>query len=81
LIKFFFRIFLCALLVSRVPGLLVAEATLTANRNEPIVIFIMIDGFPARALEDPRLPMPALRSLAAAGAVATGMVPINPTVI
>jgi predicted AlkP superfamily pyrophosphatase or phosphodiesterase len=48
--------------------------------HKPIVILITIDGFPARALEDPRLPMPMLRSLAAAGAVATGMQPINPTV-
>jgi len=44
------------------------------------VVVITIDGFPARALEDPRLPMPTLRSLAAAGAVSSGMRPINPTV-
>jgi predicted AlkP superfamily pyrophosphatase or phosphodiesterase len=53
---------------------------LTPKTSEPIVIVITIDGFPARALEDPRLPMPMLRSLASAGAVATGMVPVNPTV-
>ena len=44
------------------------------------MVVITIDGFPARALEDPRLPMPTLRSLAAAGAVSSGMRPINPTV-
>lgn len=46
----------------------------------PIVVVITIDGFPARALQDPRLPMPTLRALAADGAVAEGMKPINPTV-
>jgi predicted AlkP superfamily pyrophosphatase or phosphodiesterase len=44
------------------------------------VIVVTIDGFPARALDDPRLPMPTLRALAAQGAQAKGMVPINPTV-
>jgi len=48
--------------------------------SKPIVIVITIDGFPARALEDPRLPMPTLRALAANGAVASSMRPINPTV-
>ena len=47
---------------------------------KPIVVVITIDGFPARALEDPRLPMPTLRALIADGAVSTGMQPINPTV-
>lgn len=41
---------------------------------------ISLDGFPARALQDPMLPMPTLRSLAARGASATAMQPINPTV-
>ncbi len=54
----------------------------TANREtkKPIVILITIDGFPARALNDPRLPMPTLRKLAANGAIAEAMQPINPTV-
>ncbi|WP_263355970.1 alkaline phosphatase family protein [Acidicapsa ligni] len=47
---------------------------------KPIVIVVSIDGFPARALKDPRLPMPVLRSLAASGSAATEMRPINPTV-
>ena len=46
----------------------------------PIVVLITVDGFPARALEDPRLPMPALRALEANGAHAEVMQPINPTV-
>ncbi|HEX5236724.1 MAG TPA: ectonucleotide pyrophosphatase/phosphodiesterase [Silvibacterium sp.] len=46
----------------------------------PIVVLITIDGFPARALNDPRLPMPTLRTLEANGAHADAMQPINPTV-
>ena len=47
---------------------------------KPVVILITLDGFPARALEDPQLPMPHLRALAAAGVAAQSMRPINPTV-
>lgn len=46
----------------------------------PIVVLITIDGFPARALKDPRLPMPTLRMMEANGAHADRMLPINPTV-
>ncbi|QHN02908.1 sulfatase-like hydrolase/transferase [Granulicella sp. WH15] len=53
---------------------------MSASENaKPIVIVISLDGLPARALQDPKLPMPTLRSLAAAGAVADAMQPINPT--
>lgn len=52
----------------------------SAQDSRPIVIVISLDGFPARALQDPRLPMPTLRALAASGAVAHAMRPINPTV-
>jgi predicted AlkP superfamily pyrophosphatase or phosphodiesterase len=52
----------------------------TAATQGPIVVLITIDGFPARALGDPRLPMPTLRSLMADGAYAQAMLPINPTV-
>ena len=41
---------------------------------------ISLDGFPAYALDDPRLPIPTLRKLAREGAAATAMKPINPTV-
>ncbi len=47
--------------------------------SRPIVILVTIDGFPARALHQSP-PMPTLLSLAASGAVAEGMIPINPTV-
>jgi predicted AlkP superfamily pyrophosphatase or phosphodiesterase len=52
----------------------------TAARAGPIVVLITLDGFPARALDDPRLPMPTLRALQAKGAWARTMQPINPTV-
>jgi len=49
-----------------------------AGRNH--VVVISLDGFGGWALDDPYLPVPTLRRLAAAGAVAKGMIPINPTV-
>lgn len=52
----------------------------TAATKGPIVVLITIDGFPARALKDPRLPMPTLRMMEANGAHADAMQPINPTV-
>ena len=69
-------------------GLLVIAILVCAYRRafaqsantRPIVIVVSIDGFPARALKDPRLPMPVLRSLIAAGASAAAMQPVNPTV-
>jgi len=44
------------------------------------VVIISLDGFPGWALDDPHLPVPTLRRLAARGAVARGMRPVNPTV-
>jgi predicted AlkP superfamily pyrophosphatase or phosphodiesterase len=44
------------------------------------VIFISLDGFMSSALDDPFLPIPTLRRLAANGAVAKAMRPVNPTV-
>jgi predicted AlkP superfamily pyrophosphatase or phosphodiesterase len=44
------------------------------------VIIMTLDGFPGWALEDPYLPVPHLRRLAANGALAAGMRPVNPTV-
>jgi predicted AlkP superfamily pyrophosphatase or phosphodiesterase len=58
----------------------VAQVATDTKAEKPLVVVISIDGFPARALQDPRLPMPTLRALAAKGAVATAMQPINPTV-
>jgi predicted AlkP superfamily pyrophosphatase or phosphodiesterase len=44
------------------------------------IVLISLDGFPSWALDDPYLPVPTLRRLAARGAVASGMRPVNPTV-
>ena len=44
------------------------------------MVVISLDGFPAYALEDPRLPIPTLRKLAREGTVAKSMQPVNPTV-
>lgn len=52
----------------------------SASKRGPIVVLITIDGFPARALKDPRLPMPTLRRMIKDGAHADAMIPINPTV-
>ncbi|MEO6966293.1 MAG: alkaline phosphatase family protein [Acidobacteriaceae bacterium] len=52
----------------------------SAATHGPIVVVITLDGFPARALNDPRLPMSTLRMLEANGAHADAMQPINPTV-
>lgn len=52
----------------------------SAANQGPIVVLITIDGFPARALKDPRLPMPTLRTFMAHGAHAEAMLPINPAI-
>jgi predicted AlkP superfamily pyrophosphatase or phosphodiesterase len=52
----------------------------TKTQKHRTVVVISLDGFPAYALDDPRLPIPTLRKLARAGAVATSMRPVNPTV-
>ena len=44
------------------------------------VVLISLDGFGGWALDDPYLPVPTLRRLAAAGAVAKGLRPVDPTV-
>ena len=44
------------------------------------VVIISLDGFPGWALDDPHLPVPTLRRLAAQGVVAKGMTAVNPTV-
>ncbi len=44
------------------------------------VVIITLDGFSGWALDDPYLPVPTLRRLAARGAVAKGMRSVNPTV-
>lgn len=75
-------------LASLVAALLAGSPSLRAQSSNdgsaatqgPIVVLITIDGFPARALHDPKLPMPTLRALIAHGAHAEAMLPINPAI-
>jgi predicted AlkP superfamily pyrophosphatase or phosphodiesterase len=70
-----------ALFVSCIAVTPILEAQTYAQKNEkPVVVVITLDGFPARALKDPRLPMPTLRKLIAQGVAAEAMRPVNPTV-
>jgi predicted AlkP superfamily pyrophosphatase or phosphodiesterase len=46
----------------------------------PLVVMLSIDGLRADALDDPRLPLPALRGLAARGTRARGLLPVFPSV-
>jgi predicted AlkP superfamily pyrophosphatase or phosphodiesterase len=80
LIKSVCRIAQCSLLLTVAISNIIAQPVLDANARKPHVIIITIDGFPARALKDPQLPMPTLHSLISSGAVSSGMLPINPTV-
>jgi predicted AlkP superfamily pyrophosphatase or phosphodiesterase len=48
--------------------------------KDRLVILISLDGFPAYALNDPKIPLPTLRRLAREGASAKALIPINPTV-
>jgi predicted AlkP superfamily pyrophosphatase or phosphodiesterase len=50
------------------------------GKDAPVVVVVSLDGFPAYAFDDPRLPIPTLRKLASEGAIAASMKPINPTV-
>ena len=65
-----------ALAVAAAPGAQQARGADTSNH----VVIITLDGFGGWALDDPYLPVPTLRLLAARGAVAKGMRPVNPTV-
>lgn len=42
------------------------------------VVLISLDGFPAAALDDPRVPAPTLKRLVREGVRASAMVPVNP---
>ena len=64
-------------------GLLFVGAVFTScaeDGNEHYVVIISIDGFPAEALWDDRVPVPTLRALAEEGAWAQAMIPSTPTV-
>jgi predicted AlkP superfamily pyrophosphatase or phosphodiesterase len=71
------RPFLAALFVLQ----FVAHATASAqSEGSNHIVIISLDGFTARALNDPALPLPTLRQLARDGAIAKTMRPVNPTV-
>jgi predicted AlkP superfamily pyrophosphatase or phosphodiesterase len=67
------------LLLTAGPAALSSLAQTPAARDRQVVL-ISLDGFPASALDDPQLPLPTLRRLAASGAIAAAMRPVNPTV-
>ena len=73
----------CLLIVAAAVALAVASVpaaqTPAAGPSRHVVI-ITLDGFGGWALDDPYLPVPTLRALAARGARAKAMRPVNPTV-
>lgn len=71
-----FLVFLLALSAALISTAQPRRAPVPGNH----VVIISLDGFAGWAMEDPRLPVPTLRSLAARGAVAKGMRPVNPSV-
>jgi predicted AlkP superfamily pyrophosphatase or phosphodiesterase len=68
---------ICGLLAIALVMPLFAGAQVKKDR---IVVVVSLDGFPAYALQDPRLPIPTLRKLAREGVAADSMQPVNPTV-
>lgn len=59
---------------------LLAASLLGAAETGPVVVVVSLDGFPAYALEDPKLPIPTLRRLMREGAWANEMSVVNPSV-
>ena len=57
-----------------------AQSKKGRDKKDRVVVIISLDGFPAYALKDPRLPIPTLRRMAREGAIADSMQPVNPTV-
>ncbi len=70
----------CALLLALMPVLDLAAERPQASTAANHVVIMTLDGFGGWALDDPHLPVPTLRWLAARGAVAKGMRPVNPSV-
>jgi predicted AlkP superfamily pyrophosphatase or phosphodiesterase len=74
------RFVVLTLLVALSGGIAVrSQSGLSPDRTAHVVI-ISLDGFPGWALDDPTLSVPNLRALAASGAMAKRLQPINPTV-
>src|SRR5947209_9818635 len=60
-------------------SLLIAAMAARAQSPRGKVVVISLDGFPAYALDDPKLPVPTLRRLMSNG-VHAAMTAVNPTV-
>jgi predicted AlkP superfamily pyrophosphatase or phosphodiesterase len=71
---------LLAVLLCALAATLVVSAQQQPPAGAGRVVIISLDGFAGWALDDPHLPAPTLRALAAKGATAKGMRPVNPTV-
>jgi len=69
----------CAVILGTFSLLIHLDAATKASKDRTVVV-ISLDGFPAYALDDPKLPIPTVRKLVREGAVATSMRPVNPTV-
>src|SRR5688500_5885675 len=69
----------CAAIIIGAGALSDAQAPRTPAGSNHVVV-ISLDGFPGWAMEDPYLPVPTLRRLAASGASARTMRPVDPTV-
>jgi predicted AlkP superfamily pyrophosphatase or phosphodiesterase len=59
---------------------LAAYPVLAQAQKDRHVVVISLDGFPAYALRNPTMPLPALRRMIEQGAVAEGMETVNPAV-
>ena len=70
---------LCAIVLVACATPVFLHAATTSHKQRTVVV-ISLDGFPAYALDDPRLPIPTLRKLAREGTFAASMRPVNPTV-
>src|SRR3954454_11946744 len=72
-------LFVAAIFLLTHAGRATPQQPVTGNASRHVVI-ITLDGFGGWAIDDPYLPVPTLRTLAARGARAAGMRPVNPTV-
>lgn len=77
MLTWFSRILAVVAAVVLLTGLAATQPVPGAARH---VVVISLDGFPSWALDDPFLPVPTLRRLAARGAMARTMTGVNPTV-
>ena len=79
--RYVFRLLrISALVVASSTTLLPAGGSQQPPGASNHVVIISLDGFAGWALDDPHLPVPTIRRLAAGGAAASSMRPVNPTV-